>query len=81
MSVANRSSSYCNMDYIFYKALCVSLLICYVVSYDIACQWAIYLRDRLLVIDPDFFLYDGRRHLTVLVPKFHLPAHIAACRT
>ncbi len=75
------------MDYLFYKAviglqlLCTLQLLCYVVSYDITCQWWINLQKRMLTLDPSFFLFDGRRHVRFLVPKFHLPAHIAACWT
>jgi hypothetical protein len=68
------------MDYIFYKAVSSSQLIYYIVSYDIACQWGLYLRDRLFIIDPNFFLLDGRRYIRMLVPKFHLPVHIAPCQ-
>ncbi len=70
------------MDYLFYKTLTVSTknVLSYVVSYDIACQWSIHLRERMFVLDHDFFLFDSRRHVKFLVLKFHLPAHIAPCR-
>ncbi|KAF9038742.1 hypothetical protein BJ165DRAFT_1352555, partial [Panaeolus papilionaceus] len=72
---------YANMDYLFYKT--VSTLrkpISYVVSYDIACQWSVHLRKRLLDLDAEFFIYDSDHAIQFLVPKFHLPAHIAPCR-
>lgn len=69
------------MDYIFYKTIQTSRLVSYVVSYDIACQWSLNLPDRMLALDHEFFLFDGRRQVKFLVLKFHLPAHIAACRT
>jgi hypothetical protein len=77
---ADRYSRYCNMDYLFHKTLNTSKLLSYVVSYDIACQWSRNLRDRMFALDPVFFLFDGRREVKFLVPKFHLPAHIAPCR-
>lgn len=70
------------MDYLFYKTLGdaddISQL---VVSYDIACQWSINLQTRMFALDHKFQLFDGRKHIIFLVPKFHLPAHIASCRT
>jgi len=69
------------MDYLFYKSISTSKLKSYVVSYDIACQWSIHLQERMFALDHEFFLFDGVRHVRFLVPKFHLPAHIASCRT
>jgi hypothetical protein len=80
-SIANEYARYCNMDYLFYKTLSTSALLSYIVSYDIACQWSLNLRERILGLDSTFFLFDGHRDIRFLVPKFHLPAHIAACWT
>lgn len=75
-------SRYCNMDYVFYRSLINTKIRDLVVSYDIACQWSINLKTRLQQIDPDFSAINTN-HMRVryLVPKFHLPAHIARCRT
>lgn len=71
------------MDYIFYKSLSDSKIRDLVVSYDIACQWSIHLNTRLKRIDSNFadMLFDERTRIKFLVPKFHLPAHIARCRS
>lgn len=69
------------MDYLFYKSIIGSKLKSYVVSYDIACQWSIHLRERMFALDHEFFLFGDNVFVKFLVPKFHLPAHIAACRT
>jgi hypothetical protein len=75
---------YCNMDYIFHKSLSNSKIRDLVVSYDIACQWSINLNTRLQRIDSNFadkLFNDPYTRIRFLVPKFHLPAHIARCRT
>ncbi|KAF9048976.1 hypothetical protein BJ165DRAFT_1464001 [Panaeolus papilionaceus] len=72
---------YANMDYVFYK--CISTLernYSYIVSYDVACQWSINLPVRLRAIQEDFFFPKDIKLVKYLVPKFHLPAHIAPCR-
>lgn len=56
----------------------------FVISYDIVCQWSINLRQRMkdyVESASDFFLFRDDAKVTFLVPKFHLPAHIAKCRT
>jgi Kyakuja-Dileera-Zisupton transposase len=68
------------MDYLFWKSLQDSEILMVVVSYDIACQWSKYLRERMDKLDHYFRIFDGRVHIVYLVPKFHLPAHITACR-
>jgi hypothetical protein len=69
------------MDFLFFKTLKGTLILVFVVSYDIACQWSINLYQRMFELDHDFFLFDNKRYVRFLVPKFHLPAHIALCRT
>jgi hypothetical protein len=69
------------MDYLFYKGLVGSEIMTLVVSYDIACQWSINLRRRMDNIDSSFHIFSGGVNIRYLVPKFHLPAHVAACRT
>lgn len=51
------------------------------VSYDIACQWSIHFFERMRHDHPHwYFIHDGRLHIKFLIPKFHLPGHIEACR-
>lgn len=69
---------YCNMDFMFASTLHGCGVKNVVVSYDIACQWSINFRERMNEIDATLNdLYD----FTYLVPKFHLPAHVLACRS
>ncbi len=35
----------------------------------------------MFALDHEFFLFDGCRQVKFLGPKFHLPAHIAPCRS
>ncbi|KAF9521470.1 hypothetical protein CPB83DRAFT_823547 [Crepidotus variabilis] len=73
---------YCNMDYMFYQSLNTSGKVqAYVVSYDIACQWSKKLQSRMTAMDEDFFLFKEGMTTKYLVPKFHLPAHVMACRS
>ncbi|KAG6810168.1 hypothetical protein H0H92_013032 [Tricholoma furcatifolium] len=51
------------------------------VSYDICCQWSIHLRERMLELDPSFFLHDDTVSIKFAVPKWHLSAHVENCRT
>lgn len=69
------------MDYMFHRTLCDSEVTRLVVSYDIACQWSINFQDRMLAMDHEFRLLDDQVHIVFLVPKFHLPAHVASCRS
>ncbi|KAF8190101.1 hypothetical protein BJ912DRAFT_850370 [Pholiota molesta] len=76
-----RGERYCNMDYIFHSTMKNTELTSFVVSYDIACQWSIHLQERMTKFNPTFFVHDSNTFIRYLVPKFHLPAHIAACRS
>ncbi|RDB27568.1 hypothetical protein Hypma_003786 [Hypsizygus marmoreus] len=76
-----KGERYCNMDYLFYKSLVNSELKEIYVSYDICCQWSINLQQRMFALDHEFYLFNGEVFVKFLVPKFHLPAHVAACRT
>ncbi|KAG6828010.1 hypothetical protein H0H92_009670 [Tricholoma furcatifolium] len=75
------SERYINMDYLFYTSLFRLKLRAIYVSYDIACQWSIHLRERMLQLDRDFLIFDPEVFIKFVVPKFHLPAHIARCRS
>lgn len=72
------------MDYIFHKSLSNSKIWDLVISYDIACQWSIHLNTWLQHINSNFsdkLFNDQHMSIKLLVPKFHLPAHIAHCRS
>ncbi|KAG6825919.1 hypothetical protein H0H92_001861 [Tricholoma furcatifolium] len=72
---------YINMDYLFYASLFRLKLRSIFVSYDIACQWSIHLRERMLQLDPEFLIFNSQVFTRFVVPKFHLPAHVARCRS
>ncbi|KAG6905142.1 hypothetical protein DXG01_004559 [Tephrocybe rancida] len=72
---------YYNMDYLFWKSLQGSQLLQFFISYDIVCQWSINLRKRMFDMDHEFLIFDEKVYVKFVVPKFHLPAHVIACRT
>lgn len=69
------------MDYIFYKSIRNKEILQLVISYDIVCQWSIHLKKRMFALDHTFNVLNSGVLVKFLVPKFHLPAHVAACRT
>ncbi|KAG1790350.1 uncharacterized protein HD556DRAFT_1310740 [Suillus plorans] len=77
-----KGEKYINMDYLFFSTMQHSEdIVTLNISYDIACQWSKNLWDRLSKYSSHLrFGRDGKK-VTFLIPKFHLPAHIAACQT
>lgn len=72
------------MDYILVSSLVLfglMLLNTFVISYDIACQWSVHLLSRVLKINPDTPILKRKAKCRLVVPKFHLPAHIPSCQT
>ncbi|KAF6750496.1 hypothetical protein DFP72DRAFT_991595 [Ephemerocybe angulata] len=61
--------------------LALGILHTFYISYDIACQWSKYLMERIAKIDPKSPILQSGSKSRFLVPKFHLPAHIAPCQT
>ncbi|KAF6758442.1 hypothetical protein DFP72DRAFT_1064583 [Ephemerocybe angulata] len=79
-----KGERYCNMDYILHWSLVVlalGVIRTIFISYDIACQWSKHLFERITKIDKESPLLAKGTKSRFLVPKFHLPAHIAACQT
>ncbi|KAJ7053673.1 hypothetical protein C8F01DRAFT_1374953 [Mycena amicta] len=71
---------YINMDFLFLRSINGSDLVCFFVSYDIACQWHIHLWARMARYDNQLLNLDKNNKCFVfLVPKFHPPAHIEEC--
>jgi hypothetical protein len=70
------------MDYMFFSSLQNSKIIQVVVSYDIVCQWAVNIWERMSTY-PHWMQIDhtGEKSFYFLIPKFHLPAHVMACQT
>lgn len=75
------SIRYCNMDYLFRQSVENLNLKTFNVSYDVACQWSVNLEERIQRFDDNFVLFREGVNTRFLVPKFHLPAHIASCQT
>ncbi|KAK0494278.1 hypothetical protein EDD18DRAFT_1107307 [Armillaria luteobubalina] len=51
-----------------------------VIAYDIGCQWGKNLWKRINVYRPDLTPPQKQKDIVILVPKFHLPAHIVECQ-
>ncbi|KAF8833339.1 hypothetical protein BDN67DRAFT_1017670 [Paxillus ammoniavirescens] len=68
---------YINMDYAFTSAICKTLVQKLNLSYDITYQWRKSLQEQLDKMPPALQLDLTQSDMTYLVPKFHLPAHIA----
>lgn len=69
------------MDYLFFSSLADTNFDRLVMSYDIACQWSVNLWERMSAYPHRIQMSTEGKTIIFLVPKFHLPAHIAACQT
>lgn len=69
------------MDYLFFSSLSQKDYTTIVMSYDIVCQWSVHVWERMSAFPQHFHMDHGVKKITFLVPKFHLPAHVAACQT
>ncbi|KAJ7734631.1 hypothetical protein B0H16DRAFT_1327502, partial [Mycena metata] len=49
------------------------------ITNDIVCQWHIHVWDRMLAYHDVDITIHGKKFVTFLIPKFHLPAHIKEC--
>ncbi|KAG1884889.1 hypothetical protein F4604DRAFT_1878458 [Suillus subluteus] len=79
-----KGERYINMDYLLFSTLQQTHDVMVLnISYDIACQWSKNLWDRMSRY-PSAIHFDLSNKTVLfilfLVPKFHLPAHIAACQ-
>lgn len=76
----NIADRYLNMDYLVFSSLRGHAVKRIVLSYDIACQWYKNIHQRMTKVIPKHLWLDRIvEQTTYLVPKFHLPAHIAEC--
>ncbi|KAK0489874.1 hypothetical protein EDD18DRAFT_1358840 [Armillaria luteobubalina] len=51
-----------------------------VIAYNIGCQWGKNLWKQISVYGPDLTPPQEQKDIVILVPKFHLPAHIVECQ-
>ncbi|KAF7327523.1 hypothetical protein MKEN_00331200 [Mycena kentingensis (nom. inval.)] len=76
-----RGERYANMDYILASLLRhIHQSLRKIFSYDIACQWGKYLKERLLALPALVRLKLALELCQFAVPKMHINAHIALCR-
>ena len=69
------------MDYLFFSSVANTNFDRLIMSYDITCQWSVHLWERMRSYPHRIQINTERKTIIFLVPKFHLPAHIAACQT
>jgi hypothetical protein len=69
------------MDYMFFSTLGFGPVKKYLISYDIACQWSRNLWSRMASYPESLHVDNEQLDFTLLVPKFHLNAHVEKCRT
>ena len=71
------------MDYFFLSTVFLFAIVRLVVTYDIACQWWKNLATRCRTyaeLKPNAINSNPDLDVEYAVPKFHLPAHVAACQ-
>lgn len=69
------------MDYMFFSSTSQQDFVQLVMSYDIVCQWSVNLWDRMKNMPVEMRIDKKGKHIILLIPKFHLPAHIEKCQT
>jgi len=69
------------MDYLFFSSLKHASFIRLISSYNIVFQWHVHLWECMLAFPEYLHLNLAGKHVTFLVPKFHLPAHVQSCQT
>ncbi|KAJ7429994.1 hypothetical protein B0H11DRAFT_2264473 [Mycena galericulata] len=72
---------YCNMDFLLLSVLMSFGLLCVVVSYDIACQYAINFWERMNKMPERMRLKLAPSNVWWKVPNFHLPPHKPKCHS
>ncbi|KAG1880024.1 hypothetical protein F4604DRAFT_1679157 [Suillus subluteus] len=76
-----KGERYINMDYLFFFTLQYSKdVVALNMSYDIACQWSKHIWDRMATYPCQMHVEHDTKDFVFLVPKFHLPAHVAFCQ-
>ncbi|KAG1887397.1 uncharacterized protein F5891DRAFT_1132270 [Suillus fuscotomentosus] len=77
-----KGERYLNMDYLFFSSMQSSSEISTLnISYDIACQWSKHLWTRMSAFPHQYHIKHDQKSITFLIPKFHLPAHVAKCQS
>lgn len=78
---ADNLRRYVNMDYLLFSTLQHTRdIVVLNILYDIACQWSKHIWKRMSSYPSAIHFDRTHKNVVFLVPKFHLPAHIAACQ-
>ncbi|KAJ7605673.1 hypothetical protein DFH06DRAFT_1348526 [Mycena polygramma] len=72
---------YCNMDFLLLSAVIAFELLWLIVSYDIACQYAMTFWQRMTGLPDGMQLKIGSDNVWWKVPNFHLPPHKRPCHS
>ncbi|KAJ7119391.1 hypothetical protein C8R46DRAFT_1169932 [Mycena filopes] len=72
---------FCNVDFVLLAALMILQIMWLVVSYDIACQYAINFWERMSGLPEAMRLRLARSDVWWKVPNFHLPPHKKPCHS
>ena len=75
------SFRYCNMDFIFASSLRNTQLNKVTVSYDIACQWSVKLKNRLKLLPENLRNTLDNVKIEFAIPKLHINGHKDSCHT
>ncbi|KAK0474993.1 hypothetical protein EDD18DRAFT_1367412 [Armillaria luteobubalina] len=75
-----KGEQYVYMDYALLKSLMTDMPKSVIISYDIGCQWHKNLWKQIEQYGPELALPIKPDNVIILVPKFHLPAHISECQ-
>ncbi|KAG0693225.1 hypothetical protein DFH29DRAFT_985543 [Suillus ampliporus] len=82
VSDLQKGERYINMDYLFFSSMRSSADVSVLnISYNIACQWSKHIWMHMSTFLHQYHIQHHEKSITFLVPKFHLPAHIAKCQT
>ncbi|KAJ7079826.1 hypothetical protein B0H15DRAFT_924531 [Mycena belliarum] len=72
---------YCNMDFLLLSALLTFTMAWIIISYDIACQYAIHFWTRMEEFPESMRLKVAPENVWWKVPNFHLPPHKRPCHS
>ncbi|KAG1728677.1 hypothetical protein EDB19DRAFT_1897378 [Suillus lakei] len=82
VSDLQKGKRYFNMDYLFFLSMQSSSEISTLnISYNIACQWSKHLWTQMSAFPHQYHIKHNLKSITFLIPKFHLPAHVAKCQS
>ncbi|KAG1737727.1 hypothetical protein EDB19DRAFT_1895738 [Suillus lakei] len=76
-----KGERYVNMDYLLFSTLQHTPdIVVLNTSYDVACQWSKHIWTHMSCYPSTVHFDYTDKKVVFLIPKFHLPAHIAACQ-